>query len=87
MIPGQVIGRVVTNQTVTELRGVRFLLVQPVDDTQAPAGNPVVACDAIGANVGEYVFMSQGREAATPLPDPFNPADLSVIAIVDAVTR
>ena len=86
MIPGKVIGRLVANQTLSELRGVKFLLVQPVDEALANAGIPVVACDATGANVGEFVYMAQGREATFPLPEGFNPADLTIVAIIDRVT-
>lgn len=74
------------SQRLEAFRGVRFLLVQPVDDFRAETGKPLVACDAIGANVGEYVFMAQGREATFPLPEPFNPADLTIVAIIDDVT-
>ncbi|MBM3289602.1 MAG: ethanolamine utilization protein EutN [Candidatus Hydrogenedentes bacterium] len=87
MIPGRVVGRLVASQALAALEGVKFLLVQPVDDALADAGAPVVACDAIGANVGEAVFMAQGREATFPLPNTFNPADLTIVAIVDHVTR
>ena len=87
MIPARVIGRVVPARALDAFRGVKFLIVQPVDEHDAPAGKPRVACDAIGANVGEYVFCAQGREATFPLPDKFNPADTTIIAIVDEVTR
>lgn len=87
MIPGKVIGRLVANQTVDALHGVRFLLVQPVDDSLAASGSPVVACDAIGANTGEFVYMAQGREATFPLPEKFNPADLTIVAIIDQLTK
>ena len=87
MIPGKVIGRLVASQAVSAFDGVTFLLVQPVDDSLADMGRPVVACDAIGANVGEFVFMAQGREATFPLPDKFNPADMTIIAIIDQVTN
>jgi ethanolamine utilization protein EutN len=86
MIPGKVIGRLVADQRLDAFRGVRFLLVQPIDERRQPSGKPIVACDAVGANVGEYVFMAQGREATFPLPEPFNPADLTIVAIIDAVT-
>ncbi len=86
MIPGEVIGRVVPSERLEAFRGVKFLLVQPIDENSKPAGAPVVACDAIGANVGERVFMAQGREATVMLPDPFNPADMTIIAIIDEVT-
>ena len=83
MIPGRVIGRLVASQALDAFDGVRFLVVQPIDEDQADAGRPLVACDAIGANVGELVFMAQGREATFVLPDTFNPADLTIVAIID----
>jgi ethanolamine utilization protein EutN len=86
MIPGKVIGRLVASQALAAFDGVRFLLVQPVDETLANWGKPVVACDAIGANTGEFVYMAQGREATIVLPDKFNPADLTIVAIMDQVT-
>ncbi len=87
VIPGKVIGRLVASHALREFSGVKFLLVQPVDETLADAGKAVVACDAIGANVGEFVYMAQGREATFPLPEKFNPADLTIVAIIDAVTK
>lgn len=86
MIPARVMGRVVPAQALAAFRGVKFLVVQPVDEALRDAGAPMVACDAVGANVGEFVFMAQGREATFPLPDRFNPADLTIVAIVDEVT-
>ena len=87
MIPGKVIGRLVASQALSAFDGVTFLLVQPVNDALDGSGQPVVACDAIGANVGEFVFMAQGREATFPLPDQFNPADLTIIAIINSVAK
>lgn len=86
MIPGKVIGRLVTNQTLAAFSGVKFLIVQPVDERKEPSGKPLVVCDSVGANVGEFVFLVQGREATFPLPDPFNPADMTIIGIIDEVT-
>jgi len=86
VIPGKVIGRLVASQALSAFDGVPFLLVQPIDEDKNDTGKPVVACDAIGANVGELVFMAQGREATFMLPDTFNPADLTIIAIIDTVS-
>lgn len=86
MIPGRVIGRVVPAQALAAFRGVKFLLVQPMDEGRKDRGAPLVACDAIGANMGEWVFMAQGREATFPLPEKFNPADMTIVAIIDEVT-
>jgi len=86
MIPGQVVGRLVAAKQLSAFDGVRFLLVQPINERKKPSGKPVVACDGIGANTGEYVYMAQGREATFSLPDKFNPADLTIISIIDEVT-
>jgi microcompartment protein CcmK/EutM len=85
VIPGQVLGRVVPNQTLDAFKGVKFLLVQPIDEHKKPAGQPFVACDAINANAGEYVFIAQGSEATFPLPDQFNPSDMTIVAIIDTM--
>ncbi|MBI5095498.1 MAG: EutN/CcmL family microcompartment protein [Candidatus Hydrogenedentes bacterium] len=83
MIPGKVIGRLVPAHVLDSLKSVRFLVVQPVNERLQPAGEPIVVCDAIGANTGEYVYIAQGSEATFPLPIRFNPADMTAIAIID----
>ncbi len=83
MIPGRVVGRLVASHIIQSLVGEKLLLVEPLDEEGAPAGEPFVACDAIGANEGERVFIAQGREAAFPLKIPFNPADKTIVAIID----
>lgn len=83
MTPAKVIGRVVAAQALEAFRGVKFLIVQPIDAASRDAGPPFVACDAIGANLGERVYTVPGREATFPLPHPFNPADATIVAIID----
>lgn len=87
MIPGRVIGRVVPAEILEAFRGVKLLLVQAMDEEGNDSGAVHVACDAIGANVGERVFFAQGREAAFPLPDPFNPSDATIVAIIDEISE
>jgi microcompartment protein CcmK/EutM len=86
MIPARVIGRLVPAATLSAFAGVPFLIVQPVNEALEDDGPPRVACDAIGANEGEFVFMSQGGEATFPLPDTFNPSDSTIVAIIDEVS-
>jgi len=86
VIAGRVIGRVVPAMTLEAFKGIRMLIVQPTDEDEEPQGVPVIACDAIGANVGQAVFMATGGEASLPLPDRFNPSDLTIIALIDQVT-
>lgn len=85
MIPGRVIGRVVTNQSLDCFRGVPFLIVQRIDEDAKPTAETYVAADAIGANMGEKVFIAQGMEATFPLPEAFNPSDMTIVAIIDSM--
>lgn len=86
MIAAEVIGRVVPSQTLSCFAGVPMLLVQPIDENQQPTGQAFVAADAMGANMGETVFIAQGMEATFPLPESFNPADMTIVAIIDNMT-
>lgn len=85
MIPGRVIGRVVPGTIGEAFQGIPLLIIERVDGQRRPTGETMVVCDAIGANVGEWVFIAQGREAALVLPEPFNPADMTIVAIIDSL--
>lgn len=73
---GEVIGKVTLNISDRKMVGGRFLIVQPHDPESLPAGKPgksepVVVYDQLGANIGQLVSFSEGREAAMPFhPDP-----------------
>ncbi len=86
MIPAKVIGRLVASHALDAFRGVKFLVVQPMDEHCEPKGAPLIACDAIGANVGERVVLVQGGEATFPLPEAFNCSDMTIVSIIDEVT-
>lgn len=83
MIPGKVVGRLVASRIVQSLAGEKLLLVERIDESGASVGRPFVACDAVGANSGERVFIAQGREATFPLKNGFNPADSTIVGIID----
>jgi ethanolamine utilization protein EutN len=83
---GRVIGTVVATRKVESFKGVKFLLVQPLDEDGKPKGEPVVACDTQQSGPGETVFFVGGREASLPLPDPFNPSDATITGIIDTIT-
>ena len=81
----RVIGTVVCTVKVPVWRGHRLLLLEPTDSAGRATGRPLVAVDLVSAAPGQQVFYVRGREAATALPDPENPADAAIIGIVDAV--
>jgi ethanolamine utilization protein EutN len=82
----KVIGTVVARQKYAGLEGVKFLIVQPLDKHQQPAGEPVVAADATAqAGPGHLVFVIGSREAALALPVKFVPVDHAIVGIVDEI--
>jgi ethanolamine utilization protein EutN len=82
----RVIGTVVATRKYEDLDGIKFLVVQPLDEDLAPHGRAVIAADATAqAGPGELVFMVASREGAQALPEVFVPVDLAITGIVDEV--
>jgi ethanolamine utilization protein EutN len=84
---GRVIGTVVATRKYEGLDGIKFLVVQPLDeDHKQPVGQPVIAADAtLQAGPGMLVFMVASREGAQAMPEVFVPVDLAITGIVDQV--
>ncbi len=83
MRTGEVIGKLTLSVSDPQLRGGRFMLIQPRDpeglrENKHGRGEVVVAYDELGAGVGDLVGFSEGREAAMP----FVPRDVAVDAYV-----
>jgi len=83
---GTVIGRVTLSVRNKRFVGERLLLTLPWtsatfngEDKFAPA---IVVYDQLGANVGQEIAISEGREAACPFPKP-TPVDAYCAALVD----
>jgi ethanolamine utilization protein EutN len=82
----RVIGTVVSTRKYEDLEGIKFLVVQPLDEELKPKGQATVAADATQqAAPGELVFMVASREGAQALPNVFVPVDLAITGIVDEV--
>ena len=83
---GRVIGSVVSTEKAAGLKGVRFLIVQPLDKHEQPVGETIVAADVIEmAGIGELVYFVASREAAEALAERFVPVDHAIVGIVDHV--
>ena len=86
MLLGRVMGTVTSCVVYHGLEGVPFLLVQPLDKSQQPKGDPLVAADSTRmAGPAELVYYEGGREAALALDPWFVPVDHTIIGIVDGV--
>ncbi len=82
----RVLGTVVATRKYEDLEGIKFLVVQPLDEDLKPHGQPKIAADATAqAGPGELVFMVASREGAQALPEVFVPVDLAITGIVDEV--
>ncbi len=82
----RVVGTLVATQKYEGLEGVKFLVVQPLDEDLQPQGRPTIAADATAqAGPGELVFVVGSREAAQAMPELFVPIDLAITGIVDEV--
>jgi len=85
---GTVVGRVTLSVRRKEISGERLLLVLPWrretlsgEEKFDPA---IVVYDQLGANVGQNIAISEGREAACPFPNP-TPVDAYCAALVDEI--
>ena len=82
----RVVGTVICTEKVPSWRGQRLLLIQPVGVDGAPLKTrPLAAVDCVSAGPGQLVFFVRGREAATALENPENPADAAITGLVDAL--
>ena len=81
----RVIGNVVATQKDFHLTGVKLLVIQPVNARHENDGSPMVACDAIGAGNGEYVFIAKSKEGVFALEDQDACTDASITGIIDYV--
>ena len=80
---GRVVGDVVTTRKDDTLVGLKLLVVQPLTPERQPAGRTLVAADAVGAGVDEFVFFVRGKEASFPFYPGEPPVDASIVGIVD----
>jgi microcompartment protein CcmK/EutM len=85
MILAQVVGTVVSSRKEAAIEGMKLMAVQPVGSDLKPAGNLLVAVDAVGAGIGETVLIVSGSSARYTEVTSGKPADASILAIVDLI--
>lgn len=85
---GTVVGRVTLSVRHPRLSGERLLLTMPWNaDTYAGKEEydfSIVVFDHLGAGVDQTIAISEGREAASPFPNP-TPVDAYCAALVDEI--
>ncbi|SDE65438.1 EutN/CcmL family microcompartment protein [Sporomusa acidovorans] len=94
MIIARVIGNVWATRKEESLRGLKFLVVQPVAINYQEAGgvylesrgDTLVVGDKIGAGESEIVMVAGGSSARQSLADTHIPIDAMVVGIIDKET-
>lgn len=81
----KVLGTVVSTYKEPSLQGVKFLVLQFVDEAGNPLEEYEVAADTVGAGVDEWVLVSRGSQARHVRDCGTRPIDAAVIAIIDTV--
>ncbi len=85
-----VIGTVTLNRSLPSFQGASLRLAVPLslDELQqatAPAGDPLVVWDVLGAGIGSRIAVSEGAEAAQPFRPDIKPVDAYNAAILDEI--
>lgn len=83
MMMGMVVGTVVSTRKSEDLVGLRFLVVQELDQFMKETGKMVVAVDSLNAGVGEVVLYASGSSARQTETTKNRPVDATIMAIVD----
>ena len=94
MILARVIGNVWSTRKEDSLRGLKFLVVQPLTITYnqdgkcclTEYGNALIAADRIGAGESEIVMITSGSSARQSLENTHVPVDAIVVGIIDKET-
>src|SRR5512132_543491 len=85
MLLGKVVGTVVSTRKEPTLEGSKLLVVRGLDLDGKPTATLVVAVDAVGAGVGEWVLYASGSSARQTKVTKDRPVDATIMAIVDHV--
>jgi len=80
---GVVQGKVWATVKDPKLHGIKFYIMQPIDEFEQPMGKPMIAADSIGTREGDVVYWVSGAEATFLLDERQIPSDVSIVGLVD----
>ena len=83
MLIGKVVGTVVATQKDERMESLSLMIVRQVSVDGKETSSYVVAVDAVGSGVGEYVLYASGSSARQTTVTDKRPCDAVIMAIVD----
>ena len=86
MFYAKVIGKTYSNFKHPALKGISIKVIHDIDiETGKPIGSPILALDALGVSIGEFIGYEVSSEATWVFEDRLVPTDATIIAIIDSV--
>jgi len=83
MLLGRVVGTVVSTRKDPGVHGFKFMLLKRVNPETMEEGPFVVAADAVGVGVDEFVLYATGSAARQTVMTHERPCDAVIMAVVD----
>lgn len=83
MLIGKVVGTVVASRKEEKLEGVKLLVLKQVNVEGQVGSGYVIAVDAVGAGLDEFVLYASGSSARQTVVTDKRPVDAVVMAIID----
>jgi microcompartment protein CcmK/EutM len=88
MIYAQVTGTVVATAKIEQLKGLKLMIVHPINPDGDFVGKQIVAIDMVQAGIGDKVLIiDEGGSAGIMLGIPGQPIRTVIAAIVDSVYK
>lgn len=88
MIYAQVTGTVVATAKIDQLKGLKLMIVHPINPDGDFVGKQIVAIDMVQAGIGDKVLIiDEGGSAGIMLGIPGQPIRTVIAAIVDSVYK
>ena len=84
MLLAKVVGTLVATRKDPKVDGLKFLVLRQVNPETLKEGGYVVANDAVGCGVGEFVLYASGSSARQTEVTKDRPCDAVIMAIVDS---
>lgn len=78
-------GHIWSTKKEISLEGLKFMIVRDIDENDKPAKECYVACDMVGAGVGEKVLVVSGSTARRAVGADEKPVDAAIVGIIDDI--
>ena len=82
---GRILGSIVATRKLDTLKGIRLVVMEPLNEHLEPTGPPIAAIDVVAAQVNDLIYWVGSREAAQAVEPPFPAVDAAIVGIVDRV--